>query len=654
MKLPGTINPSHPKASVSVLMPCLNPGVFLLEAVDSVLVDPAVLELIVADGGSTDGSVELLQQRAALDRRLRLVCEPDSGPPEALNRAFALARGTVIGWLNADDRYLPEAASRAVDALELHPEWLLVYGEGQHIDAEGVVLDLYPTRPPEVGLEGFRDYCFLCQPTVFWRRSLGVMLGPFELSLKTCFDFDYWIRAFTAFPGRIGHLPVLQAQTRRHGATISATQLPRAVMEATLLQAPFFDVFHPHILHTYIQQILEGEIQLPDEMTAEAYAAGLLAIAHELPFNDDQVGVIEAVLEPLLMSMPIISYETGSLDPAVAIATPRVSIEPMLTGNRTCVVFQMYERDVIYRDNLIFFLLVGYRVDLDFFVLLAGDSDLEIPVRENIRVVRGDNYGHDFGSVAQAVIGGMDLSRYDFIIFLNASVRGPFLPPYYHGDWSSLFTDSLQGDTHLCGATINVMSGSMKYHALYRDAFDHPPPYSHVQSYAYAMTQECFRYLAGKGVWEACDGLDKDTVIVQREIRISQEVKASGWNLRCFLPPYNWIDYRQAHCDPNPASDFGHPVSPGSYFGSTLHPYEVVFVKTGWGVASPERLDFYSAIALRARPATLLGEWQEAQILLHRLCEVIWPTALDRCRPPAPSSALSALPAPPASSFDRP
>ena len=64
-----------------------------------------------------------------------------------------------------------ERSRPAVAALAAHPRWLMVYGEGEHIDAAGQRLDRYPTRPPQVGLAGFRDYCFLCQPTVFWRRS---------------------------------------------------------------------------------------------------------------------------------------------------------------------------------------------------------------------------------------------------------------------------------------------------------------------------------------------------------------------------------------------------------------------------------------------------------------------------------------------------
>ncbi|MFM7086187.1 MAG: glycosyltransferase [Cyanobium sp.] len=287
-------------ASLSVLMSCRNGLPFLQEAIDSVLASPQVLELLVADGGSSDGSLALLRQRAAEDPRLRLVSLRDAGVADALNRAFPQARGTVIGWLNADDRYLSGAPERALAALQQNPHWLMVYGEGDHIDAEGTVLEPHPTRPAAVGLDGFRDYCFICQPTVFWRRSLGVMLGPFDTRLQTSFDFDYWLRAFAAVPERIGHLPCRQAQTRLHDATISSTRLPRAVLEATLLQARHFADARPHLLQTYLRQIEAGSLSLPPGVSRRQHGGELLATAESLAMPARQLQAIAALLAPWL------------------------------------------------------------------------------------------------------------------------------------------------------------------------------------------------------------------------------------------------------------------------------------------------------------------------------------------------------------------
>ena len=276
---PATSPPNSPATArpcVSVLMPCRNAGRFLEEAIESVLADPTVLELLIADGGSGDGSLERIERRCRGERRLRLVSRTDHGPADALNRAWPQARGTVIGWLNADDRYTPGAPGRAVAALAAQPQWLMVYGEGEHIDAMGRPLERYPTRGPQVGLAGFRDYCFICQPTVFWRRTLTLLVGPWNPSLRCAFDFEYWLRAFQAVPHRIGHLPELQAQSRVHGATLSATQAGVAVLEATRLQITHLPNPSPHILLAYALEVLEGTTPPPAGSDPKGHLAALL------------------------------------------------------------------------------------------------------------------------------------------------------------------------------------------------------------------------------------------------------------------------------------------------------------------------------------------------------------------------------------------
>ena len=88
-------------------MPCFNPGPFLQEAVASVPAQPECLELLVADGGSTDGSLEFLHELVSIGVRIRVIQGPDLGPADALNKAFAQATGTLIAWLNADDLFRP-------------------------------------------------------------------------------------------------------------------------------------------------------------------------------------------------------------------------------------------------------------------------------------------------------------------------------------------------------------------------------------------------------------------------------------------------------------------------------------------------------------------------------------------------------------------
>jgi glycosyltransferase involved in cell wall biosynthesis len=207
---------------VSVVMPSFNQAAFIGASIASVLQqDYPHIELIVADGGSSDGTLAILEQARASDRRLRFFSRRDNGPAHALNDAMALVRGTTIGWLNSDDLYTANAITRAMTAFARHPDWLLVYGHGQHIDAQGAIQDDYPTLPASTPIVRFEQGCFICQPTLFMQRSARLLLGPLDETLKTSFDFEYWLRAFHAFPERIGFIDAVQAQSRLHDGCIT-------------------------------------------------------------------------------------------------------------------------------------------------------------------------------------------------------------------------------------------------------------------------------------------------------------------------------------------------------------------------------------------------------------------------------------------------
>lgn len=266
-------------ACVSVLMPCRNGLPYLNAAVQSVLVQPECLELLVADGGSRDGSIELLQSWAARDRRVRIVSRADKGPGNALNRAFRQARGTMIGWLNADDLYPPGSLARAVAALHANQEWLMIFGEGLEFNDNTGKVRRYPTLPASVGLEGLRAHCFICQPTVVFRRSMAVILGPFDEHWQTAFDFDYWLRAFQAFPQRIGYLPCLQGLTRLHSSTITSSQRAAVALEATELLARHFGSADAVRLNGYALELQQEIAPLPKGQSLETHLEAVFAQA---------------------------------------------------------------------------------------------------------------------------------------------------------------------------------------------------------------------------------------------------------------------------------------------------------------------------------------------------------------------------------------
>src|SRR3989337_3125219 len=133
------------KPLVSIVTPSYNQGSFLEETIRSVLgQDYPHLEYIIVDGGSSDGSGEIIQRYS--DRLAWWISEPDQGQTDAINKGFSRAKGEIFAWLNSDDTYLPGAVSEAVSFLSSHPEVGMVYGDANLIDDSGKVIGKFPAR----------------------------------------------------------------------------------------------------------------------------------------------------------------------------------------------------------------------------------------------------------------------------------------------------------------------------------------------------------------------------------------------------------------------------------------------------------------------------------------------------------------------------
>lgn len=221
-------------STVTIVTPSYNQAPFLGAALGSVATQSyPFIEHLVRDGGSTDGSVEILAAAGLqAPRRFDWRSGPDGGQAAAINQAIREATGSIIAWVNSDDLLAPDAVARAVAHFQAHPDHLMVYGRARWIDEAGQPIDWYPTEPPEGPPERFRDGCFLCQPTVFLRREAFAAVGLLDASLHAAHDFDLWIRLFKAAPGRIGFIDAEQAQSRLHAATKTLSGWDRAALEA--------------------------------------------------------------------------------------------------------------------------------------------------------------------------------------------------------------------------------------------------------------------------------------------------------------------------------------------------------------------------------------------------------------------------------------
>ncbi len=200
---------THPL--VSVIVPSFNQASFLTATLDSLLSqDYPCLETLLIDGGSTDGSLDII--RRYVSRLTRWVSEPDAGQAHAINKGLRLATGEIVAWLNSDDLYLPGAVRAGVTALQANPAAGMVYADGILIDDGDRILDRHRYR--DLNLLDLLCFEVLLQPTVFLRRSALESIGPLDESLRLILDHQLWVRMAARFP--IVHVPGYWAAERTY------------------------------------------------------------------------------------------------------------------------------------------------------------------------------------------------------------------------------------------------------------------------------------------------------------------------------------------------------------------------------------------------------------------------------------------------------
>ncbi len=201
---------------------------YIEQTIESVLAqDYPLIEYIVMDGGSTDGTLEILDRYRD---RIVIHSGPDDGTADAINHGLARASGVFATFLNADDYFLaPGAVSEAVRALQAHPEAAGVYGNGVWVDEVGSEIGDYPVA--DYDPERFRQECFICQPASLLRRSAFEDIGGLDAALRYTFDYDFWIRLSRGYP--LARIPARLAASRMHRDSISLGSR-RAVFRETL------------------------------------------------------------------------------------------------------------------------------------------------------------------------------------------------------------------------------------------------------------------------------------------------------------------------------------------------------------------------------------------------------------------------------------
>lgn len=173
---------------VSVVTAVLNRGATLARCLESVRTqDYSPIEHIVVDGGSTDGTLEII--RANAGSMTAWLSEPDGGVSEAFNRGIGLARGEIVGLLNADDWYEPDAIGEVVRALGTDPGAGVACGRLRFV--RGDVPDVeFPSQPERLGVDMTVNH-----PTLFARRAVYERVGLYRTDLRLAMDYDWVLRA---------------------------------------------------------------------------------------------------------------------------------------------------------------------------------------------------------------------------------------------------------------------------------------------------------------------------------------------------------------------------------------------------------------------------------------------------------------------------
>ena len=201
---------------VSIVTPSYNQAQFLEETILSVLnQNYPQLEYIIIDGGSTDGSVEIIRRYA--DRLAYWVSEPDKGQADAINKGWSRVTGDIVAFLNSDDYYRPGAISAVCEVFRQRPEVGIVWGQAEWVTEHGK-----PLRPTHTFVDSqqmVERFEGLPQPATFVRKEVIDKVGKLDPTFHFALDGEFFIRAMANFDSQA--LPQIIACMRLHGAAKS-------------------------------------------------------------------------------------------------------------------------------------------------------------------------------------------------------------------------------------------------------------------------------------------------------------------------------------------------------------------------------------------------------------------------------------------------
>jgi glycosyltransferase involved in cell wall biosynthesis len=201
------------RPKISIVTPTFNSIATLRETIESVLVqDYKNWEHIIIDGGSTDGTLDLLRSYP----HLQWISEKDQGHYHAMNKGIERASGDVIAILNADDCYRDGTLFKVATAFVENPEWDALFGDIVYVDGQSREIFRREEAGYDYDVLRFGNVCYVIHPTLFVKKAIYERLGAYRYDkFLNCCDVDFILR-LGQYGCKIGHIPQLLANYRMH------------------------------------------------------------------------------------------------------------------------------------------------------------------------------------------------------------------------------------------------------------------------------------------------------------------------------------------------------------------------------------------------------------------------------------------------------
>lgn len=249
------------KPRFSIITPSYNHAEYLEQTIESVKAQETEdVEHIVVDGGSTDGTTDLLQ-RYEDDYNLRWVSESDRGQTHALNKGIRMAEGEYLGWQNADDYYLPEAFDVVRSTLQRRPDVDMVYGDLHIVDADGNRTNTrHFTRASRLVQRYLGN--FMANQSAFIKTEFFDDVGPFNEGFEYAMDVELFWKLLN-YGGEYVHVPEYLAAIRIHDDMKSVANREQQSEEGQQLthamdRQPYLERLLPERVRKYIAYAVKG------------------------------------------------------------------------------------------------------------------------------------------------------------------------------------------------------------------------------------------------------------------------------------------------------------------------------------------------------------------------------------------------------------